>query len=349
VKIKNRRQTATTFSFSILSTFCLSLLLSICDTIAAGEIPQPSQPVVPGIEAGVWVAEAWGNSGTAEKTASGALPLLKLTYGGAKDKTAFKRLTNFGLSSKGGLRLLVFCGEESPPKFAVAICTTGLFLWQESKPIELKKGWNTVEVPLGTNEWKSEASGWKHTAALEAPQDVRAIDLIVYGSATGALYVTGFQYDPDDKSAQFAVLLQQLRGEDHAAREKAEDALVEIGPSVVEPLTRLGEDESPEVLLRAASALHRIAQKTELAGMNAQQREEEALDEARQRAEAALKSLQEQQAKLLDAAGAAKEEIARGRAAVAGMKQLSDDKRESYRQLTEKIEAAIKALDVEQR
>src|SRR5262249_35881277 len=159
------------------------------------------EKVASGVERGVWTTEGWGNSGSAEKIVQGDLKLLKLIYADdGKDKAAFKHLTCFGISFAGKLRMWVYAPNDKSPQIGIALSTTLAYIWQESKPIELKKGWNKVELAVNVPDWKTAVTEWNYKTAIEPRDDIRAIDIVIYnGKTTGQLYVLGLSYDPDDK------------------------------------------------------------------------------------------------------------------------------------------------------
>jgi hypothetical protein len=226
-------------------------------SLAAAEVPTPAQDTQPGMERGPWNVESWGNPGAAEKAASGGFALLKLSFtGGPKDKVVFKHPTMLGVAQAGKVRLHVFAPDENGPFFTLALCTGPASQWHEAHPVQLRKGWNKLEFAVSAREWKTEASAWKHTAAVEHSDDVRAVCLVVYNRlATGAIFVAGLTYDLDAAGERIAALIEDLRSPDRAQREQAEEGLRACGRQVLEPLSQLGDSERPEVLIRAACVL----------------------------------------------------------------------------------------------
>src|ERR1051325_8500932 len=93
-----------------------TLLLLPFSIALAADIPAPPEKVSSGIERGVWAAEGWGNSGSADKMNDGGLKLLKLIYAADdKDKAAFKHLTCFGIAYTGKIRMWVYAPKDNPP------------------------------------------------------------------------------------------------------------------------------------------------------------------------------------------------------------------------------------------
>ena len=330
----------------------LSAALLMVAWASAGEVPPPPDGPV-GMERGGWSLEPWGNSGAAERTLIKDKKVLKLIYtADKKDKAAFKHLTYLGLAKDGKVRLHVYSGEDSPPKVGLAISTTRAYRWHESKPCDLKKGWNKLEFSVGAKDWKTESSQWKHTAAVEPIDQVRAVDIVIYnGENSGVLLAYGLQYDPDERGKQVAGLIKDLQSEDLELRGKAEKALVLVGRPAMEALYQVADDERPEVLLRAASALRQIEEVPEelpadptVREQYEKQREEQNFDEARRRADYALRALDNERAKLLGLLKEAQAELTLGRTELDQLKFVDVEKRKLYAAALDKIEAALKEV-----
>lgn len=224
---------------------------------AAADVPAPAENVRPGMELGAWTAETWGNPGETGKITAGGLSLLKLSFSaGAKDKTVFRHPAFFGVAQAGKVRLHLFAPEEEQPFVALVLCSGPEARWHETRPAQLQKGWNKLEFAVGAREWKTEANGWKYAAAVEPCDEIRAVCLAVYnGHRTGAIYVAGLTYDLDARGERIVALIEDLRSNDRAQREQAEQGLRACGKQALEPLSQLGDGERPEVLLRAACVL----------------------------------------------------------------------------------------------
>ncbi|MGD0090630.1 MAG: hypothetical protein ABSE73_11985 [Planctomycetota bacterium] len=217
------------------------------------------------MERGTWSAEAWGNPGTVEKVTADGFALLKLGFtGGPKDKVVFSHPTCFGVAQAGKVRLHLFAPAEEQPFVALVLCAGPAGRWHEGRPAQLQKGWNKLEFAVGAHEWKTEANGWKYTAAVEPCDDIRAVNLAVYnGSRAGAVYAAGLAYDLDSRGERIATLIEDLRSSNRAQREQAEQGLLACGRQVLEPLNQLGDDEPSQVLLRAACVLRDLEQPKE--------------------------------------------------------------------------------------
>lgn len=335
--------------FALFSFF----LFPFSFAVSAADIPPTPEPVAPGVERGVWTLEAWGNSGAAERVTDGGQKLLKMIYSSdGKDKAAFKHLTCFGVAFKGKLRMWVYAPKENPPQVGIALSTTLAYIWHESKPVALKKGWNKIEVAAGTPDWKTAVTEWQHTTAIEPRDDIRAIDIVIYnGKGEGQLYALGLQYDPDDKGEKILALTKELQSEDSDKREAAEKALVAIGRPAMEALYQLADHERPEVLLRAASARKQIEAVKEppppdpkIRAELEKQRTEQSYEETRRRTDYTLKSLENERVKILGQLKDANAELMQGKADLEKMGNVDPEKRKVYEGLLEKLEATIKEL-----
>ncbi|HYF51095.1 MAG TPA: hypothetical protein VEJ63_16900 [Planctomycetota bacterium] len=331
-----------------ISLFIFALAMRLAFAV---DLPPNPEKVTPGMERGAWSLEGWGNSGAAEKVTFDNRKILKLIYSSdGKDKASFKHLTYVGLDTKGKIRLHVYAPDEKPPKFGLAVSTTKAFRWHENQQFTLKKGWNKIEVDVRGKGWKTEASKWEHKAELHPADDVRAISLLIFnGEQQGTLYVDGLTYDPDETGRKVAALIKDLQSDDMEARAVAEKKLVDIGRPATEALYQVADDDRPEVLLRAASALRQIEESPEELPTDPavrveveKQREEQRFDEARRRADYVLNGLNDQRAKLFLLAREAQAELAVGRAGLDGLKHVDMEKRKAYVEVLARIDAAIK-------
>jgi hypothetical protein len=334
-----------------LALTVVSALLVAASLIAAGEIPALPDAPPPGIERGAWQVENWGNGGAVEKVTLDNQKLVKLSYkGDKKEKAAFKHPTAMGIDREGKLRLNVYSDDDKPPQLAVAIITTRGFRWHESKPVDLKKGWNKLEFAIGLKEWKTQTSDWKYTVPVEPADDVRAILLLVLnGDKAGALCIQGLSCDPDENGKKAALLIKDLQSDNAELRLKAEKGLVAIGRPATEALHQLPEDAKPEVALRAASVLRQIEMLPEEMPLDPAARaevekklEERRLDEARRRVDNSLRNFDNERIKLGAMLREAQNELAQGRVELEGMKNLDAEKKKAYEDNLTKLETIIK-------
>jgi hypothetical protein len=348
---ENRSMGFNTRPFRLERAVCVVAVLAACG--ARAELaPNPDKPA-PGMERGTWALEPWGNSGSVEKITADGRKYLKLIYSAdKKEKTAYKHATSLGLDKEGKIRFYVYCAEDNPPQVALAVSTTPAFRWHETRPTDLKKGWNKVEHAIGGNAWKTAETKWEHRAALAPVEDVRTVDLIVLnGERSGALLVEGLSYDTDTRGKEIAIAIKDLQSEDLEARGKAEKALIAIGRPAVEALSQVAGDERPEVMLRAASALRKIEEAPEAPPADPQvrvemekQREEQGFDEARRRAEYALRGLEAQRLKLLQLFKEASAELNLGRAELEKFKAVDADKKTIFGNTLDRMETVLKEI-----
>ncbi|MCY3020572.1 MAG: hypothetical protein NTW87_16250 [Planctomycetota bacterium] len=328
----------------------VSVFLLLLSALQAADIPPPPQKAAPGMERGSWAVESWGNAGTAEQAAGGGGMLLKLTCtAGAKDKAVFRHATCFGIAREGKVRLSVYSPDDAPPRAGLILASGAAAQWQESRPVDLKAGWNKFEFLVAAKEWKSEASGWKFAVPVAACDDIRALGIAIYnGNRAAVLYVLDLNYDLDERGEKIAALVKQLRNEDRAQREQAEKELVACGKPATEALLQLGNDERPEVLLRAASVLRDIGTPAEpqpkpKARTDAEKPRDNAnLEAARKRADSLLLALDNARRSLSSLRKEAHAEVAQGRALLEKDKDMETEKRKTYVELLEKLEAALK-------
>ena len=184
--------------------------------------------------------------------------------------------------------------------------------------------------------------------------DVRAIDIVVYnGKESGALYIQGLQYDLDERGEKIAQSAKQLQSEDVDERMAAEKALVAAGQPAKEALNQLLDEERPEVLLRAASALRAIESAQEelpkdpkLRDELLKQKEEQQFEEFRRGAEYTLHGLETERIKLLGVLKDAHDQVAIGRSEIEKLQFTDIDKRKSYSETLDKLDAMVKELQV---
>ena len=231
--------------------------------------------------------------------------------------------------------------------------TSQTYQWHESKVRRTwKKGGTIVDFPVGEKVWKTEASGWKNEVAVAAPDDIRAIDILLYaGKRQGIVYVQGIAYDPDENGKKIAAMTADLQSDDIDKRSAAEKALVMMGRQATEALYQIEEDDRPEVMLRAASALRQIEAVPEAPPEDptkraelSKQKEEVGFEELRRNAAYTLSSMEAKSAQLLGFMQEAQKETAAGRTKLDDMKFVDVDKRKAYLETLDKIDAMVKNL-----
>jgi hypothetical protein len=253
--------------------FALALTLSAASMLGADKEKEPETTVPDsplkadereGLERGSWTAEGFASKGEAREV---ALPghhdnkLLCVHFqGGSAGKTALKRLTGMSASADGKISLQMYSGEMHPPHVAIALCTGEKYAWQESEEQSLKSGWNSLSIDLGGKKWKSQATDWKHEAALADRTDVRAIIVLVYnGVSDGVLYVDGLRIDRDDQTTGVEAMIKRLGSEEFADREAAEKELSQKHSAMAGLEDVLATSKDLEVQSRAKRILRTLS------------------------------------------------------------------------------------------
>ena len=339
-------------SFLILSLATI-LTLSIARSNAI-DVPANPAKTAAGMEVGQWSIEPWSNSGSIDRRNVNGQKLLEILYtSGKQDKAAFKHITHLTLNPKGKIRLFVFTPDEKPPQVGISVSTTAAFKWHESKPRDIKPGWNTLEFDSGTPDWKTEAANWQFSVPIAPPTDVRAFDFIVFnGERTGTIFVQGWTYDSDATGEKIAIYIKDMQSEDAEKRELAEKALVAIGRPALEMLHQIADDDRPEVLLRAASAIKQIEgipeeKPTDPTLLEAieKQREAQAFDEARRRSEYTLRGIDNERQRLMALLKDAQSEAVDGRKQLTDLKFTEAEKRKDFTETLDMIDKLMKDIE----
>jgi len=244
---------------ALLSTagFCEENVSTIPETpLKAGERE--------GFELGEWQSESFGSRATAREVAlpgqNGNKLLCVHFQGGDTGKAAIKRLTGLSASADGKIQFSAYSNEMHPPKIALALCTGEKFTWQECEPQSVKSGWNNLSFELGGKKWKSEASHWKHDAALDQRTDIRAIVVLMYnGAGDGVVYLDGLKLDRDDQSSGVEALLKRLGADEFTEREAAETELSDKHAALETLREVSATSKDPEVLGRVKRILNRLS------------------------------------------------------------------------------------------
>jgi vacuolar-type H+-ATPase subunit I/STV1 len=160
-------------------------------------------------------------------------------------------------------------------------------------------------------------------------------------------------FDLDETGKKVAALIVDLQSDDVEKRALAEKALVEIGRPAMEQLYLVADDDRPEVLLRAASAMRQIEDIPEelptdpaLRAELEKQREEQRFDEARRRAEYAMRGIDNERARLFSLLKDAQAELAVGKLELTQLKYVEEEKRKSYADTLAKIETALQECEI---
>jgi hypothetical protein len=142
-----------------------------------------------------------------------------------------------------------------------------------------------------------------------------------------------------------------LQSDDIDKRGAAEKALVVMGRHATEALYQVEEDDRPEVMLRAASALRQIEAVPEAPPEDpvkraelSKQQEENNFEQLRRNAAYTFASMEAKSAQLLNFMQEAQKESVAGRAKLDEMKSVDIEKRQAYLETLDKIDAMVKNL-----
>jgi hypothetical protein len=114
---------------------------------------------------------------------------------GKHDKAAIKAEVGLDLGGKGSLRLDVFNPTTRKIPVAFAAFATDDRVYSESGTKPAKPGWSHLEWDLSASTYKTAATGWKYTSALQRREDVREIVLLFYDKKSAALGIDGIEVD----------------------------------------------------------------------------------------------------------------------------------------------------------
>ena len=152
---------------------------------AAARAAAPKDPA-DGMEADAgWAPAGWGNpvkvrAEPAEQDRTGRV-LSLACRGGAGDKSAASRPFSLSPAPRRRARMEVLPAGEGAVRVALAVRLGEQGTYFESVRKEAAGGaWTRLEFDLSSRDWKSEASDWKHSAALPADARVREVILLVY-------------------------------------------------------------------------------------------------------------------------------------------------------------------------
>ncbi|MCX7805912.1 MAG: hypothetical protein N3A38_12080 [Planctomycetota bacterium] len=174
-----------------------ALLSRLSDECA--KLPPSGREEIDGLESRGWVREDFGNPGAAFILPAGRLDkrMLVLCFNsGEKDKTGFGRILDLAARDDGKLAMAVYNPSDAPITISIALTTGPDHIWHESKPVELKVGWNAVELALDATDYKTAASGWKYTSAIANKGELRGVFIVVNNARReGHIFVDGITLD----------------------------------------------------------------------------------------------------------------------------------------------------------
>jgi len=154
--------------------------------------------IVEGLEGtGKWEILPWGNTATlsTQDLEGNKFLAIDIPGGGGKDKTAIGRNVKLDLSEKSKMTFSAFSAEKGRVEVGVAIVTGASYF--ESRPVVVRPDWNMgLTVDLVSPKWKCANTKWRFEAALEKPEDVRQIILLVYiGRRKARLYFDSIVFE----------------------------------------------------------------------------------------------------------------------------------------------------------
>ncbi len=153
-------------------------------------IARPKAPAVAdGLESRGWEAESnqWSNPVTTQtitiEGTQGTNQVIEVSFEpGDKDKAAIKRaLRGMTIGDNTELSVYLFNRTGKPVRLAVAL-KTGNWMFHESMPVQVPadETWQEVRFDLTATSWKSQASNWAHTAAVNNLSDPKEVQILIY-------------------------------------------------------------------------------------------------------------------------------------------------------------------------
>lgn len=164
-------------------------LAAFTGTAAPGGATAAPVAVNDGFESRGWDADSpqWSNPARVEtvKVSQGESTNNVVSVactGGTQDKTAVKRALR-GITAAGDAELRFFVVNDGtiPLRLAVAL-KTGNWVFHESKQVTIaaKKEWQEVRIPLRSNDWKTQASGWNHSVPVADLEDLKELQFLIF-------------------------------------------------------------------------------------------------------------------------------------------------------------------------
>jgi hypothetical protein len=177
---------------------------------AAPEVERPASGQ--GLELRGWTAENPQYSNKAEvSTVNGGIKVglpgvrkalkVELPPGGDKDKAAIKLGVNYSVAPDSAiLRFTCVNQGELPLKFAIAV-KTGEWVFHESVPQQVGAGAKAeLRFDLREATFKTQASGWAHTAKVDGLDDVKEVQLMIFNRDRPAtVLVSGMRFTGDQE------------------------------------------------------------------------------------------------------------------------------------------------------
>jgi hypothetical protein len=134
-----------------------------------------------------WKAQTWGNPCTTSVLShKGSKRLQVAIERGLQDKAAIGRPMDMDLSSRDRLTLDVDNQSKDVIQVAVAVQSDQ---WYESRVELVRVGESRVQFNLRAGDFKSEATGWRHTTAAKNLDAVKSVYLLFYTKRDGLFYL----------------------------------------------------------------------------------------------------------------------------------------------------------------
>ena len=165
----------------------------------SAKLPPSGREEIDGLETRGWARENFGNQGMAFVLPAGKpdKKVLALTFSpGDKEKTGFGRILDLSAKEDGKLALAAYNPSDAPITVSIALTTGPDHVWHESKPIELKAGWNAIELALDATDYKTAASGWRYSSAISNKHELRGLFIVVNNARReGHIFIDGMTLD----------------------------------------------------------------------------------------------------------------------------------------------------------
>ena len=132
-----------------------------------------------------WKPETWANPA---KTSTNTKELKVTLQDGKHDKSALYRTASLDMSDRGKFVLDVRNNTTKEVKLAIAFMTGGTPTFHETEAAAVKPGLcKNVTFDLKSTKFKSAATQWEHKAALNDPNAVKRVIILIYGGNQGEI------------------------------------------------------------------------------------------------------------------------------------------------------------------
>lgn len=174
------------------------------------EVEKPASATgTEGMETKGWQGEnpQWSNPAQGELVPligddrlAGVKRALQVTYGkGGKDKAVVKKTVSLDATDDHVLSFEMRCKADASLRVAIAV-KTGNWVYHEStiQVVKPDEGWKELRFDLKGKTFKSEKSEWANNTAIDALDDVKEIQVLIYNKDTeGKALITGMRFLSD--------------------------------------------------------------------------------------------------------------------------------------------------------